>query len=39
MGANFLALTFVGLWLGAASHTFTDVAGSYVMTGRVTDLL
>jgi uncharacterized metal-binding protein len=39
MGANFLALTFVGLWLGAASHTFTDVAGSYVKTGRVTDLL
>jgi uncharacterized metal-binding protein len=39
MAANFLALTFVGLWLGAASHTFTDVAGSYVKTGRVADLL
>lgn len=25
---------FVGMWLGAASHTFTDLAGSYVKTGR-----
>lgn len=26
---------FVGMWLGAASHTFTDMAGSYIKTGRV----
>ena len=25
---------FVGMWIGAASHTFTDLAGSYVKTGR-----
>ena len=28
-------LVFVGLWLGAASHTFTDMAGTYIRTGRV----
>jgi uncharacterized metal-binding protein len=26
---------FIGMWSGAASHTFTDIAGSYVKTGRV----
>ena len=25
---------FVGLWAGAASHTFTDLAGTYIKTGR-----
>ena len=30
---------FVGLWLGAASHTFTDMAGSFVKTGRITEFL
>jgi len=30
---------FTGMWLGAASHTFTDLAGSYVKTGRVTEFL
>jgi uncharacterized metal-binding protein len=30
---------FVGLWLGAASHTFTDMAGSFIKTGRVTEFL
>jgi uncharacterized metal-binding protein len=39
LGDNFLLLVFAGLWLGAASHTFTDVAGSFVRTGRVADLL
>jgi len=29
------ALTlFVGMWVGAASHTVTDLAGTYVKTGR-----
>ena len=23
-----------GMWIGAASHTFTDIAGSYIKTGR-----
>jgi uncharacterized metal-binding protein len=39
LGNNFLLLTFIGLWLGAASHTFTDMAGSFVKTGRVADFL
>ena len=30
---------FAGLWLGAASHTFTDMAGSFVKTGRITEFL
>ena len=34
LGSNILVLVFVGLWLGAASHTFTDMAGSFVKTGR-----
>lgn len=25
---------FVGMWLGAASHTITDIAGTFVKTGR-----
>lgn len=33
-GENFLMLVFAGLWLGAASHSLTDIAGSYVKTGR-----
>ena len=39
LGDNFLLLMFVGLWLGAASHTFTDMAGSFVKTVRVSDFL
>lgn len=34
-GEYFSLLVFLGLWLGAASHTFTDMAGSFVKTGRV----
>ncbi|MEO8647983.1 MAG: metal-binding protein [Acidobacteriota bacterium] len=30
---------FAGMWLGAASHTLTDISGTYIKTGRVTDLL
>ena len=26
---------FIGLWLGAASHTLTDMAGSFVKHGRI----
>ena len=33
-GSNFLIIVFVGLWAGAASHTFTDLAGSFIKTGR-----
>jgi len=38
-GDNFLVLIFTGLWFGAASHTFTDMAGSFVKTGRITKFL
>jgi uncharacterized metal-binding protein len=34
-GRYFYILAFLGIWLGAASHTFTDVAGSFIKTGRV----
>lgn len=34
LGDNFLLLIFFGLWFGAASHTFTDMAGSFIRTGR-----
>jgi uncharacterized metal-binding protein len=30
---------FAGLWFGAASHTVTDMAGSFVKTGRVGEFL
>ncbi len=33
-GTNFLIMVFAGLWAGAASHTFTDLAGSFIKTGR-----
>ncbi len=39
VGRNFLILSFVGLWVGAASHTFTDLAGSFVKTGRIAKFL
>ncbi len=39
IGAIYLAAVFGGLWLGAASHTFTDMAVSYVKTGRITEFL
>jgi len=38
-GSEFYLLSFVGVWLGAASHTFTDLAGSFVKTGRVSKFL
>lgn len=37
-GQNFPILIFVGLWLGAASHTFTDMAGTFIKTGRMAKL-
>ncbi len=38
-GEYFLPFVFAGLWLGAASHTFTDMAGSFIKTGRVAKFL
>ncbi len=34
-GDDAFTATFVGLWLGAASHTLTDMAGSFVKHGRI----
>ncbi len=38
-GWHLIAAAFAGMWCGAASHTFTDIAVSYVKTGRVTEFL
>jgi uncharacterized metal-binding protein len=34
-GEEAFTATFVGLWLGAASHTLTDMAGSFIKHGRI----
>ncbi|HKP68008.1 MAG TPA: DUF2227 family putative metal-binding protein, partial [Pyrinomonadaceae bacterium] len=34
LGEYGIVALFVGMWLGAASHTITDIAGTYVKTGR-----
>lgn len=39
IGEYFLPSIFAGLWLGAASHTLTDMAGSFIKTGRITEFL
>lgn len=39
LGDGFLTFSFVGIWLGAASHTFTDMAGSFVKTGKIAKFL
>lgn len=39
LGEYFLPAVFAGMWTGAASHTFTDMAGTYIKTGRVTEFL
>lgn len=35
VGLGNIAGVFAGLWAGAASHTFSDLAGTYIKTGRV----
>jgi uncharacterized metal-binding protein len=39
LGENIFVVVFCGLWLGAASHTFTDMAGTFIKTGRVSEFL
>lgn len=39
VGEHAIYSVLVGLWLGAASHTLTDIAGTFVKTGRVDDFL
>lgn len=34
LGDAVVLTVFLGMWLGAASHTFTDLAGTYIKTGR-----
>lgn len=34
-GENAFVAAFVGLWIGAASHTLTDMAGSFIKHGRI----
>lgn len=34
LGEHFLVIIFAGLWFGAASHTITDLAGTFIKTGR-----
>ena len=34
LGAYGALALFFGMWIGAASHTITDLAGTYVRTGR-----
>jgi uncharacterized metal-binding protein len=38
-GGDFYLLSFIGTWIGTASHTFTDLAGSFIKTGRVAKFL
>lgn len=39
LGDDFMLMTFLGSWFGAASHTFTDMAGSFIKTGRIAKFL
>lgn len=39
LGKYVFAYVFAGLWLGAASHTLTDIAGTFIKTGKVQDFI
>ena len=39
IGETAALAVFIGLWLGAASHSFTDIAGTFVKTGKVSGSL
>jgi uncharacterized metal-binding protein len=39
IGGGLAAAAFLGLWLGAAAHTFADIAGTYIKTGRAKGFL
>lgn len=36
---NLFQNLFIGIWVGAASHTFTDMAGSFIKSGKVMEFL
>ena len=39
LGDKVYLWAFLGIWFGAASHTFTDMAGSFIKTGRAAKFL
>ncbi len=39
LGEYAFLYAFIGLWLGAASHTLTDIAGSFIKHGRIVEFL
>jgi uncharacterized metal-binding protein len=39
VGISIAIAAFAGCWLGAASHTMTDIAVSYIKTGRISEFL
>lgn len=39
LGVYVFPAVFIGLWIGAASHTFTDMAGTFIKTGKITDFI
>ena len=39
LGEYVFACAFAGLWFGAASHTLTDIAGTFIKTGKVQDFI
>ena len=39
IGEYSFVAAFTGLWIGAASHTLTDMAGSYIKHGRIMEFL
>jgi uncharacterized metal-binding protein len=39
LGEYSFLYVFAGLWLGAASHTLADIAGSFAKTGRISEFL
>ena len=39
LGEYAFLYAFIGLWLGAASHTLTDIAGSFIKHGRIMEFL
>jgi uncharacterized metal-binding protein len=39
IGNYAIYVVLAGLWLGAASHTLTDIAGTFVKTGKIKEFL
>lgn len=39
VGDNVIFAVLIGLWWGAASHTLTDIAGTFLKTGKAKDIL